>query len=143
MRMARLTTAGALVFCLAQTGAMSTAASAERALTGAWIQGVELCGQVFTGAGNSVSFKKPVNAFAPAFIISGNQVRTPQASCRIKGAKRSGDRRILALACATSVSVGEVPARLEPLADGTLRRYLNDQDTTGSKYERCPSLGPR
>jgi hypothetical protein len=58
--------------------------------------------------------------------------RRPLASCRIKGAKRSGERRILTLACATSVAVDEVPARLEPLADGTLRRYLNDQDTTAS-----------
>jgi hypothetical protein len=142
MRIAQLTNAGALVFCLAQPSA-SPAAAAERALTGAWIQGVEQCGEVFTWAGSSVSFKKPVNAFAPAFIISGNQVRTPQASCRIKGAKRSGDRRILALACATSIAIDEVPASLEPLADGTLRRYLNDQDRTGSKYERCPSPATR
>jgi hypothetical protein len=41
------------------------------------------------------------------------------------------------LACATSVAVDEVPASLEPLADGSLRRFLNDQDKAGSKYERC------
>lgn len=143
MRFSQLTYVGLLIFGfgLAQPSATSTAAAAERALTGAWIQGVEQCGEVFARAGNSVSFKKPVNAFAPAFIISGDQVRTPQASCRIKGAKRSGDRRILALACATSVAIDEVPATLEPLADGTLRRYLHDQDRTGSKYERCPTSG--
>jgi hypothetical protein len=136
MRTSGFTNAWAFVFCLAHPGAIS-AAAAERALAGAWIQDGSQCEEVFTRAGNAVSFKKPVNAFAPAFIISGNQIRTPQASCRIKRAKRSGERRVLALACATSVALDEVPATLEPLADGTLRRYLNDQDKVGSKYERC------
>ena len=126
-----------VVLCLTAPRMISGAAAAERALTGAWIQGGSQCEEVFTRTGKSVSFKKPVNAFAPAFIISGSQIRTPLASCRIKGAKRSGDRRILALACATSVAVDEVPATLEPSADGTLRRYLNAEDKVGSKYERC------
>jgi hypothetical protein len=132
-----LINAGVLVVCLAAPSLVSIAEAAERALSGAWIQGGEQCQEVFTRAGKSILFKKPVNAFAPAFIISGNQIRTPQASCRIKGSKRSGDRRSLALACATSVAVDEVPASLEPLADGTLRRYLNAEDKVGTKYVRC------
>lgn len=122
-----------LILCLGTPSATAL----ERALTGAWVQGGEQCKEVFTHTGKSVSFKKPVNVFAPAFIISGNQIRTPQASCRIKGAKKSGDRHILALACTTPISTDEVPASLEPSADGTLRRYLNAQDAVGSKYERC------
>jgi hypothetical protein len=137
MRIAQLVNASVLVFCLAAPGQITIAAAAEQALTGAWVQGGEQCQEVFTRAGKSVSFKKPVNPFAPAFIIAGNQIRTPQASCRIKGSKRSGNRRILALACTTSVATDEAPASLEPMADGTLRRYLNAEDKAGSKYERC------
>jgi hypothetical protein len=137
MRIARFINAGVLVFCLATPGQITTAAAAEQALTGAWVQGGEQCQGVFTRGGKSVAFKKPVNPFAPAFIISGNQIRTPGASCRIKGSKSSGNSRILALACTTSVSTDEVPARLEPMPDGTLRRYLNAEDKVGSKYERC------
>jgi len=136
MRIVRWLRLGAFVLGTCASGAMS-AVAAEARLEGAWIQGGEGCAEVFSRSGKALSFKKPVNAFASAFIISGNQIRTPQASCRIKGAKRSGERRILALACATSVAVDEVPATLEPVADGTLRRYLNDHDKVGSKYERC------
>jgi hypothetical protein len=137
MRINQLITGYVVVFCLTAPGQITKSVAAERALSGAWIQGGERCEEVFTRAGKSFSFKKPVNTFAPAFIISGNQVRTPNASCRIKGSKRSGDRHILALVCATSVAVDEAPARPEPLADGTLRRYLNAADKVGTKYERC------
>src|SRR5215204_6514418 len=129
--------AAALALFLLSMAAPTPAVALEAALDGAWAQAPEECGAIFSGLGKSVSFRKPVKAFAQAFIISGNQVRTPNASCRVNGVKRSGDRRILALACATSVAVDEVPATLEPLTDGTLRRFLNDQDKAGSKYERC------
>jgi hypothetical protein len=137
MRITQLMNAGVLVLCLAAPSQITIAVAAEQALTGAWVQGGEQCREVFTRGGKSVAFKRPVNPFAPGFIISGNQIRTPGASCRIKGSKRSGDLRILTLACATSVAVDEAPARLEPMADGTLRRYLNAEDKVGSKYERC------
>jgi hypothetical protein len=137
MRVRAAGPASALALFLLSMAAATPAAALEAALTGAWAQAPEECSAIFSGSGKSVSFKKPVKAFAQAFIISGNHVRTPNASCRVNGVKRSGDRRILALACATSVAVDEVPASLEPLADGTLRRFLNDQDKAGSKYARC------
>ena len=129
--------ATAAVLCVASLGGMSTAVAVEASLTGAWAQDASECKQLFSRTGKNLAFKKPVDAFAQAFIVSGSQIRTPGASCRIKGVKRSGDRRKLALACATAVSVDEVPATFALLGDGTLRRYLNDADKAGSKYERC------
>jgi hypothetical protein len=116
---------------------MSTAEAAEAGLEGAWLQEGTECADVFARTGKATSFKKPVNIFAPAFIISGNQVRTPQASCRIRSVKPAGERRILVLSCATPVSVDQTRAILAPAENGSLRRYLNDQDTTGSSYRRC------
>src|SRR5918995_1138502 len=113
--------AGALALFLLSMAAATPAAALEAALIGAWAQVPEECSAIFSGSGKSMSFKKPVKAFAQAFIISANQVRTPNASCRINGVKTSGDRRILALACATSVAVDEVPASLEPLLAGSPR----------------------
>jgi hypothetical protein len=78
-----------------------------------------------------------VDIFAPAFIISGNRLRTPQASCRIKSAKPMGDRQLLVLDCANAVAGNEVRVLMAPDSDGALRRYFNEQDTTGTKYERC------
>ena len=116
---------------------LSTAEAAEAGLEGAWLQQGTECADVFVRSGKTASFKKPVDLFAPAFIISGSQVRTPQASCRIKSVRPAGDRRILTLSCATPVAVDQARAILAPSADGSLRRYLNDQDTTGSSYRRC------
>ena len=137
MTLAKSLQASALVLCLASVGGMSNAAAVEASLTGAWAQDASECKKLFSRTGKNVVFKKPVDAFAQAFILSGNQIRTPGASCRIKGLKRSGERRTLALACATAVSVDDVPATFALLGDGTLRRFLNAADTTGSKYERC------
>jgi hypothetical protein len=111
--------------------------AAEAGLEGAWLQEGTECADVFARTGKAASFKKPVNIFAPAFIISGSQIRTPQASCRIRSVRPVGDRRVLALTCATPVAVDQTRAVLAPAADGSLRRYLNDQDTTGSSYRRC------
>jgi hypothetical protein len=125
-----------LTLCLAASAAMSRAAAVEPSLAGAWVRGMS-CAEVFSRSGKGASFKKPVNVFASAFIISGSQIRTPQASCRIKSVKRAGERRILNLACATSVAHDEAPAILALSSDGTLHRDLNDADTTGTRYERC------
>jgi hypothetical protein len=137
MSIAKAARATALTLALATTGTMSNTSAVEQALMGAWIQDRAQCEEVFTRTGKSVSFKEPIKEFAQSFIISENQIRTPQASCRIKATKRSGDRRILDLTCTTSVAVSELPAILALSADGTLRRFLNAEDTIGSIYERC------
>ena len=82
--------AGALALTLLSMAAATPAAALEAALIGAWAQVPEECSAISSGSGKSMSFKKPVKAFAQAFIISANQVRTPNASCRINGVKTSG-----------------------------------------------------
>jgi hypothetical protein len=104
---------------------------------GAWLQSGSSCSDVYLTSGKDVSFRKPTDIFAPAFIISGTRLRTPLASCRIKSIKPSGSRQVLALGCANSVSVGDVSVLIASAPDGTLKRYFNAQDTMGSTYERC------
>jgi hypothetical protein len=107
------------------------------ALQGAWLEQSMACGDVYASKGKGVAFKNPASMFAPAFIVSGSQIRTPYASCRIISLKPDGDRQALALGCSTQISVTNVKALVSLKEDGTLYRYLNDGDTTGSKYQRC------
>ena len=137
MGFARYHYAAALCLCIGVTLGSSGAGAVDAALTGAWVQSGTECEEVFARTGKGATFKKPVSAFAPAFIISGNRIRTPMASCQIKGAKPSGDRRILRLACATTVSVDDITAIFGRSGDGSLQRYLNGQDETGTSYRRC------
>jgi hypothetical protein len=46
-------------------------------------------------------------------------------------------RRTLTLGCTTSISVEEVTALLGVAEDGTLRRYFDARDESGSSYNRC------
>jgi hypothetical protein len=87
--------------------------------------------------GKEVSFRSPVDIFAPAFIISGNRLRTPQASCRIRSVKPAGDRQLFTLDCANMVSANEVRVLMARAPNGSLRRYFNDQDRAGTPYQRC------
>lgn len=104
---------------------------------GAWlVQGGD-CAEIYSSSGKSTTFRKPVDLFAAAFILSGNRLRTPQASCRIKSMRPNGDRKLLLLDCANAVSGNDVRVQMGAAPDGTLRRYFNDQDTTGTAYQRC------
>jgi hypothetical protein len=126
---------GILVF-----GATSSVMAAEASLSafqGAWLNQSVSCEDVYASAGKGVSFRKPVNIFAPAFIVSGNRLRTPQASCRIKSIKPAGDRQALTLGCANSVSASDVTVLMTPTPDGSLKRYFNEQDKGGTLYMRC------
>ena len=141
MNVAGLVSAVALGLALNTSAGVSGGMAAESGLPayqGAWLQTGSSCAEVYSSAGKGVSFKTPVDIFAPAFIISGNRLRTPLASCRIKSVKPTGDRQLLALDCANAVSTGEVKVHMLPSPDGSLKRYFNDQDTTGTTYQRCP-----
>jgi hypothetical protein len=115
-----------------------SAVAAEASFEGAWLEGGSTaCEDVFSRSGKAISFKKPVNVFVPAFIIRGSRLQTPQTSCRIRGMTPVGDRRRFSLECATPVAVDKVIALLSIASDGSLRRYFNEEDSTGSSYKRC------
>ncbi|MBM6595271.1 hypothetical protein ILT42_14790 [Microvirga sp. BT291] len=104
---------------------------------GAWLAGGLDCSEIYASTGKGASFKKPVNIFAPAFIVAGNRLRTPQATCRIKSVKPTGDRQRLALDCANAVAGHEVMVLMATQPDNSLKRFFNEQDTVGSAYQRC------
>ena len=132
--------AGVAIVLVAAGGLVSNARAAESrhaAYQGAWLVDGVPCEEIFSSTGKGASFKKPVNAFAPGFIIVGSRIRTPMASCSIRSTKRSGERETLMLDCANSVSVGDTSTILSRSPDGTLKRYFNDEDKTGTAYRLC------
>ncbi len=138
MRVAGLVRAAGLGLGFAASaisGAMAQKGSSG--IQGAWLAGDADCAEIYSSAGKGTSFKKPVDIFAPAFIVSGNRLRTPQASCRIKSARPVGDRQRLVLDCANAVAGNEVRVLMAMQPDGSIKRYFNEQDTTGTAYRRC------
>ena len=140
MGVVRLVGAAGVGLALAASVAVSGTIAAEAGLSGyqgAWLIQGPSCTETYSSAGKGVSFKKPVDIFASAFIVSGSRLRTPMATCRIKSVRPAGDRQVLVLDCANAVSGGEVRVLLATMPDGSLKRYFNEQDTTGTQYQRC------
>jgi hypothetical protein len=125
---------------LALLGAARPALSAPpqlSALKGAWLQQSSNCTDVYTASRRAITFKKSVNEFVPGFIVSGDRLKTPVNTCRIAEIVPSGKRWMMKLHCTGAVSTMGVSVQFSLTADGALLRYLNDQDTTGSRYQRC------
>ena len=140
MGVAPLARSVGLSLSLAAVAAVPCAMAAESSLSayqGAWLQGGASCSDVYSFTTKGTSFREPVDIFAPAFIISGSRLRTPLASCRVKAVRPAGDRQVLTLGCANAVSANDVTVQMSAEPDGTLKRYFNAQDTTGSIYQRC------
>ncbi|NIX77326.1 hypothetical protein [Microvirga terricola] len=134
-------TIGLAAFSLALSSLASDAHAAKLNLSayqGAWLEQSLSCDAFYASGGKSTSFKKPLDMFAPAFIVSGNRLRTPQATCSILSIEpTSGNRQIFNMHCANSVSGNEVKVIMSPSSNGGLARYFNEQDTTGTLYRRC------
>ena len=130
-----------LIMSSAMSGAVAQSGLAR--FQGAWLSGSADCAEVYASAGKEASFKRPVDIFAPAFIVTGSRLRTPQATCRIKSARATGDRQLLVLDCANMVAGSEVRVLMSLQPDGSLRRYFNERDTTGTEYKQCSRLDLR
>src|SRR5215213_11817837 len=139
MRIAAIALGVGVSLAVFTAGSVAMAQDGLAAYEGAWYSGGEGCADVFASAGKGMAFKKPVDIFAPAFIISGRRLRTPQASCRIKSAKPDGERQLLLLDCTNAVAGNEIRVLMSRQPDGSLKRYFNAQDMTGTSYKRCSS----
>ena len=106
-------------------------------IQGAWLQQSSNCADVYTTSRQAIKFKQEVNEFVPGFIVSGNRLKTPVNTCRIVRIVPAGKRWTMKLGCTGSVSTMGVSVQFSLTSDGALLRYLNDQDATGSRYQRC------
>jgi AraC-like DNA-binding protein len=139
MRTVRVTGAAVLGLSLAILARTPDAWAVQASLSdyqGAWVLEGRGCADVYASGGKATAFKKPVDIFAPAFIVSGRRLRTPMASCQIRSVRPAGDRQLLLLDCANAVAGNEVRVLMAPASEA-LKRYYNDQDTIGVGYQRC------
>lgn len=140
MRVARFARAAGLGLGIASAAGNPAARAVDAGLAGyqgAWLLEGRDCAEVYASGGRVTAFKKPVDIFAPAFMVSGKRLRTPMATCQIKSIQPGKDRQVLLLDCANSVAGNEVRVLMAPSPNGALRRYYSDQDPTGVAYQRC------
>jgi hypothetical protein len=134
---ARLRRAALYLLPIAVLAPMPDALSQTRDLQGAWLDGDLACASVFAATRNGIGFKRPANAFIPAFIITGRRLSTSLATCRIVEVLVTGDRQALTLHCTTSITSDTAHAILAPAPDGGVYRYFASDGSVAAKYKRC------
>ena len=117
--------------------ALDTSAQAAKVdMSGAWTLVGTPCGDVFKEMKGHWTFREPVDANGPSFIVEGNEIRGPEGSCRVE---LRDDREIVTLAadCQNSVSFASRTIELRPKGDGLIDR-LNPEMGMTMTYKRCP-----
>lgn len=131
--------------CLFAAALVILAAQGARAQTagfqGAWLEEGQVCANVFVGTGKGLGFKRPANAFAAAFVIKGQQLATPLATCRIGRVSPQGERQIMHLSCTTAIATDTARAVLALAQDGGLYRFSAAEGGTATRYSRCTPEG--
>lgn len=95
------------------------------------------CEDVFTRSKSGMVFKRNVDAFAPAFIVSGKTLRTPVATCRLQKSTAKGDLRELQFECASPISYVPVKVYFRKGENDSLIRQASETEAIGNRYERC------
>lgn len=108
---------------------------------GAWLEDGLVCSDVFVSKGTMVGFKRPINVFVAAFIVRGQRISTPLATCRIGRMDSRAERQVLHLNCTTTIATEAMQAVFALTPDGGLDRYNAVDGGAAAKYRRCAVEG--
>ena len=98
----------AALFSAASAGPAHAAGLTLGDLQGAWLGQETGCQTAFAFSGSKPAFKRPADAFVPAFIVSGDKLTTPLASCRIRKMEETEKGTRVTMACANALSSAPV-----------------------------------
>lgn len=124
---------GSMIACIMAGSGLPARALDVEEMQGAWVQSAVTCEEAFSGH----AFRRPLNIFTPAFVVSGERLTTPSATCRIREGKPLNGRLRLTLDCANVVSEEDVTAFFGRASDGSLMRFMSDREDVGTSYKRC------
>ena len=138
-RCVRLTVAGSI--CLFATIVSQTpgvAASVDSRLIGAWAASASDCPKIFQQSGGAVSYRQPVDKFAQAFIIDGENIRSPTGACRILKISQDKDGTALALDCHDSISYLSQTVHVKIRGNGEIIYSPTGDPSLDTTYLKCP-----
>jgi hypothetical protein len=125
----------AALFSAASAGPAHAAGLTLGDLQGAWLGQETGCQTAFAFSGSKPAFKRPADAFVPAFIVSGDKLTTPLASCRIRKMEETEKGTRVTMACANALSSAPVVTRFA-FGRGYLLRVSDSGVETGY-YNHC------
>ena len=105
---------------------------------GAWVTDAAKCAKVFVKKSNRISMTKQAELFGGGFIVEGNRIRGPSATCKINSRKEEGDMLHLIASCSTAISVLS-PMQLDIKIEDTnsIVRFFSNFSEIAIPYMRC------
>ena len=107
-------------------------------LDGAWVTDDAKCAQVFTKKNNKIAMSKRSEFFGGGFIVEGDRIRGPSATCKINNRKEEGDMLHLIASCTTQIAVLS-PTQLDIKIEDSNRilRFFPNFSELAVPYTRC------
>src|SRR6476661_10017420 len=125
----------AVLFFAAAASPAHAAGLTLKDLQGAWLGQETGCQTTFNFLGGKPTFRRPADAFVPAFIVSGDKLTTPLASCRIRKMEETEKGTRVTMACANALSSAPVVTRFA-FGRGYLLR-ISDSGVETGYYNHC------
>ena len=110
-------------------------------LTGLWTSDLDACNKVFVTKGQRTSFSKNSEQHGRGFIIEGNKIRSPGATCTVRRTKETKDVVNRVASCATDIMYSDMQFSLKLLGDGKVSRIFPEFGESGEMaftFYRCP-----
>jgi hypothetical protein len=133
----RAVVCAAVLFSAVTAGPAHSAGPTLKDIQGAWLGQETGCEAVFTFAGGKPTFRRPADAFIPAFIVSGDRLYTPLAACRIQKLEETDKGTRITMTCANALSSAPVVTRFA-FGRGYLLR-ISDSGVETGYYNNCKS----
>ena len=127
----------AIFALLTVTSAGAIAAEIDNRIFGAWALDRTDCPRLFQRGPAGLRFKKDVNPFETAYVISRTQIRGPSSECSIARASRAGDTTKLQLVCKNSVGYLDMSVNVTVISGDKLSYGFPGIPILDSTFERC------
>jgi hypothetical protein len=96
-RVARMVVCGAFMLLASSANAFD--------FDGAWATDAGNCPQIFVKKNNKISMSRRSDFFGGGFIVEGDRIRGPSATCKINGRKEEADMLRLIASCTTQIAI--------------------------------------
>ena len=105
---------------------------------GAWATDAAKCAKVFVKKSNRISMTKHADLFGGGFIVEGDRIRGPLATCKINNRKEDGDMLHLIASCSTEISILS-PTQLDIKIENSnnIVRFFSNFSDIAIPYTRC------
>ena len=102
-----------------------------------WSTDKAACDKVFVRKGAKVSFAQDAFLNGSGFIVEGNEIRGPMATCRIKVKREDGAVTHMIAACATDIMLSDVQFSLKAVGADEVARLFPNMPDLSMTYHRC------